>query len=94
MRIRCEKDQLLSALQVVQKATATKTTLPILTGIYLSAAQSFSQCFPSRRYLNWYSLPGSSGIFTEKEPSFPFLSGVSVLLQLLKSPAIVTFSAP
>lgn len=37
MRIRCEKDQLLSALQVVQKATATKTTLPILTGIYLSA---------------------------------------------------------
>jgi DNA polymerase-3 subunit beta len=37
MRIRCEKDQLLSAVQIVQKATATKTTLPILTGIYLSA---------------------------------------------------------
>lgn len=37
MRIRCEKNQLLSALQVVQKAIATKTTLPILTGIYLSA---------------------------------------------------------
>ena len=37
MRIRCEKEQLLSALQIVQKATATKTTLPILTGIYLSA---------------------------------------------------------
>lgn len=38
MRIRCEKDQLLSAVQIVQKATATKTTLPILTGIYLSAS--------------------------------------------------------
>jgi DNA polymerase-3 subunit beta len=37
MRIRCEKDQLLTAVQIVQKATATKTTLPILTGIYLSA---------------------------------------------------------
>lgn len=39
MRIRCEKDQLLSALQIVQKATATKTTLPILTGIYLSVTE-------------------------------------------------------
>jgi len=38
MRIRCEKDQLLTAVQIVQKAIATKTTLPILTGIYLSAA--------------------------------------------------------
>ncbi len=38
MRIRCEKDQLLSAVQIVQKATANKTTLPILTGIYLSAS--------------------------------------------------------
>jgi DNA polymerase-3 subunit beta len=37
MKVRCEKDQLLSAVQIVQKATATKTTLPILTGIYLSA---------------------------------------------------------
>ena len=38
MRIRCEKDQLLTAVQIVQKATASKTTLPILTGIYLAAA--------------------------------------------------------
>lgn len=37
MKIICEKDTLLSALQIVQKATATKTTLPILTGIYLTA---------------------------------------------------------
>lgn len=39
MRIRCEKDQLLTAVQIVQKATATKTTLPILTGIYLVASE-------------------------------------------------------
>ncbi len=38
MKIRCEKDQLLTAVQIVQKATAAKTTLPILTGIFLSAA--------------------------------------------------------
>jgi DNA polymerase III subunit beta len=38
MKIRCEKDQLLTAVQIVQKAAANKTTLPILTGIYLSAA--------------------------------------------------------
>ena len=39
MKIRCEKDQLLNSLQIVQKATATKTTLPILTGIYLSVTE-------------------------------------------------------
>lgn len=38
MKIRCEKDQLLTAVQIVQKATATKTTLPILTGIHLMAS--------------------------------------------------------
>lgn len=37
MRIRCEKEPLLNAVQIVQKATAAKTTLPILTGILLSA---------------------------------------------------------
>lgn len=37
MRVSCSKEKLLSAIQIVQKATATKTTLPILTGIYLSA---------------------------------------------------------
>lgn len=37
MKIRCEKEHLLSAVQIVQKATATKTTLPILTGILLAA---------------------------------------------------------
>lgn len=41
MRIRCEKNKLLSALQVVQKATASKTTLPILTGIFLSASDGY-----------------------------------------------------
>lgn len=39
MKLRCEKDILLNAVQTVQKATATKTTLPILTGIYLSATE-------------------------------------------------------
>ena len=39
MKIRCEKEQLLTAVQIVQKATATKTTLPILTGIHLMAAE-------------------------------------------------------
>ncbi len=39
MKIRCEKEQLLTAVQIVQKATATKTTLPILTGIHLLAAE-------------------------------------------------------
>ena len=38
MRFQCEKDRLLTAVQIVQKATATKTTLPILTGIYLIAS--------------------------------------------------------
>ena len=38
MRLQCEKDRLLTAVQIVQKATATKTTLPILTGIYLIAS--------------------------------------------------------
>ena len=37
MKVNCSKEKLLSAIQIVQKATATKTTLPILTGIYLSA---------------------------------------------------------
>ena len=40
MRIRCEKEHLLSAVQIVQKATASKTTLPILTGIFLSASEN------------------------------------------------------
>jgi DNA polymerase-3 subunit beta len=40
MKIRCEKDHLLSAVQIVQKATATKTTLPILTGIHLLASEN------------------------------------------------------
>lgn len=37
MRIFCPKDDLHHAVQTVQKAVATKTPLPILTGIYLSA---------------------------------------------------------
>lgn len=37
MKISCQKDQLHHAVQTVQKAIATKTPLPILTGIYLNA---------------------------------------------------------
>lgn len=37
MKISCTKDQLNHAVQTVQKAIATKTPMPILTGIYLSA---------------------------------------------------------
>lgn len=38
MKIICPKEELHRAVQTVQKAVATKTPLPILTGIYLSAA--------------------------------------------------------
>jgi DNA polymerase III subunit beta len=37
MKITCKKDQLQYAVQTVQKAVASKTPLPILTGIYLAA---------------------------------------------------------
>ncbi len=37
MKISCTKEQLNHAVQTVQKALATKTPMPILTGIYLSA---------------------------------------------------------
>lgn len=37
MKIICPKEELHHAVQTVQKAVATKTPLPILTGIYLSA---------------------------------------------------------
>src|SRR5665647_443262 len=37
MKISCTKDLLNHAIQTVQKAIATKTPMPILTGIYLSA---------------------------------------------------------
>jgi DNA polymerase-3 subunit beta len=37
MKISCAKDLLQHAVQTVQKAVATKTPLPILTGIYLTA---------------------------------------------------------
>jgi len=37
MRIFCPKEELNHAVQTVQKAVATKTPLPILTGIYMSA---------------------------------------------------------
>lgn len=37
MKITCLKEQLQHAVQTVQKAVATKTPLPILTGIYLTA---------------------------------------------------------
>jgi DNA polymerase-3 subunit beta len=37
MKLSCTKDQLNHAVQTVQKAIATKTPMPILTGIYLCA---------------------------------------------------------
>lgn len=37
MKITCTKEMLTHAVQTVQKAIATKTPMPILTGIYLSA---------------------------------------------------------
>lgn len=37
MKISCTKDMLNHAIQTVQKAIATKTPMPILTGIYLTA---------------------------------------------------------
>jgi DNA polymerase-3 subunit beta len=37
MKISCAKDQLVLAVQTVQKAIASKNTMPILTGIYLTA---------------------------------------------------------
>ncbi len=40
MRISCAKNLLVHAVQTVQKAFAAKTTMPILTGIYLSAVDN------------------------------------------------------
>lgn len=40
MKITCTKEMLNHAVQTVQKAIATKTPMPILTGIYLSAKDS------------------------------------------------------
>ncbi|MEN6414010.1 MAG: DNA polymerase III subunit beta [Veillonellales bacterium] len=40
MKITCKKEQLNTAVQTVQKAVSTKTQLPILTGIYLAAADN------------------------------------------------------
>jgi len=38
MKISCRRDQLQYAVQTVQKAVASKTPLPILTGIYINAS--------------------------------------------------------
>lgn len=40
MKITCTKETLIHAVQTVQKAIATKTPMPILTGIYFSAKDS------------------------------------------------------
>lgn len=40
MKVICDKELLNSAVQTVQKGVATKTQLPILTGIYLHAADN------------------------------------------------------
>jgi len=40
MKISCTKDSLNHAIQTVQKAIATKTPMPILTGIYVSASDT------------------------------------------------------
>ena len=41
MKITCSRELLIHAVQIVQKAVATKAQLPILTGIYMSAANNF-----------------------------------------------------
>lgn len=43
MKITCSKDSLNHAVQTVQKAVAAKSTLPILSGIYLSAENNTLQ---------------------------------------------------
>lgn len=40
MRISCTKEKLYYAVQAVQKAVASKTPMPILTGIYLAAKEN------------------------------------------------------
>jgi hypothetical protein len=55
MRTRCEKEQLLTAVQIVQKATAAKTTLPILTGIYLSASEGFLELQANHAHNRFYN---------------------------------------
>ena len=37
MRFSCSKDQLVHAVQVVQKAVSNKPQMPILSGIYINA---------------------------------------------------------
>lgn len=37
MKIICQKEDLLNGIQVVQRVVSSKTTIPILTGVYLSA---------------------------------------------------------
>lgn len=37
MKFTCQRDHLLSCIQIVQKAVSTKSTIPILSGIYLKA---------------------------------------------------------
>lgn len=44
MKIICLQDELSRFLQIVVRAIATKTTLPILTGIYLEASENTLKC--------------------------------------------------
>jgi DNA polymerase-3 subunit beta len=44
MKIVCIQDELSRFLQIVVRAIATKTTLPILTGIYLEAKENTLKC--------------------------------------------------
>lgn len=44
MKIICNQDELSRFLQIVVRAIATKTTLPILTGIYLEAKENTLKC--------------------------------------------------
>ena len=37
MKFSCSKDQLVHAVQVVQKAVSNKPQMPILSGIYINA---------------------------------------------------------
>lgn len=39
MKLRCAKDDLLSRIQIVQRAVSSRNTLPLLSGIYLSTEE-------------------------------------------------------
>lgn len=43
MKFLCQREHLLNAIQIVQKAVSTKSTIPILGGIYIKADNGFAE---------------------------------------------------